>query len=184
MPDGPMEKGVGAGVAGIPVLPPELMPSSTLTVLVSKKVFVYSLTNFAPKKHAGYLHGKLFVKTRNVNCFQLLLQVLLDKCRLCIGHDDQLTINPTTIRIIDGRDLIKTNLCAAYIFLSVNFEIDDCILPEIERDSSFKILTTTFSLEIPAASCSARIECWKKKNVKYISTTTLAFDSGVSVQCY
>ena len=69
MPDGPMEKGVGAGVAGIPVLPPELMPSSTLTVLVSKKVFVYSLTNFAPKKHAGYLHGKLFVKTRNVNAF-------------------------------------------------------------------------------------------------------------------
>ena len=35
MPDGPIEKGVGAGVAGIPVLPPELMPSSTFTVVLS-----------------------------------------------------------------------------------------------------------------------------------------------------
>ena len=32
IPDGPIEKGVGAGVAGIPVLPPELIPSSTLEI--------------------------------------------------------------------------------------------------------------------------------------------------------
>ena len=42
------------------------------------------------------------------------------------------------IRIIDVRDLIETAFCAAYIFLSVKFESDDCILPD-ERDSSFKI---------------------------------------------
>ena len=35
MPDGPIEKGVGAGVAGIPVLPPELIPSSTCTAYYS-----------------------------------------------------------------------------------------------------------------------------------------------------
>ena len=43
MPDGPIEKGVGAGVAGIPVLPPELMPSSTFTVLNIQTVNVFQL---------------------------------------------------------------------------------------------------------------------------------------------
>ena len=75
MPDGPIEKGVGAGVAGIPVLPPELMPSSTFTVL----------------------------KIKTVNGFQLLLQVFLGKCQLCIGRNNQLTtINSKLIRIVDG----------------------------------------------------------------------------------
>ena len=76
MPDGPIEKGVGAGVAGIPVLPPELMPSSTFTVL----------------------------KIQTVNGFQLLLQVFLDKCRLCAGRNNQLTINSKQIRIVDGNE--------------------------------------------------------------------------------
>ena len=75
MPDGPIEKGVGAGVAGIPVLPPELMPSSTFSVL----------------------------KIQTVNGFQLLLQVFLGRCRLCIGRNNQLTtINSKLIRIVDG----------------------------------------------------------------------------------
>lgn len=34
IPPGPWEKGVGAGVAGIPVLPPEDIPSSTLSLLI------------------------------------------------------------------------------------------------------------------------------------------------------
>ena len=46
------------------------------------------------------------------------------------------------------------------------------------------LLTTTFSREIPAASCSARIECWKR-NVNVLNSisffaTVLVFDSAKS----
>ena len=71
MPDGPMEKGVGAGVAGIPVLPPELMPSSTLTV-VSPGGLLLLLNQFCPEKSRWLSSWQNICEDKNCELFSIV----------------------------------------------------------------------------------------------------------------